>query len=196
MAEVDPAGPAAEAGIQPGDVILEVNRQPVRSPAEIKTALQKSGSRAVLLLVARDGKTLFLAVQPRKNPIPGSATQKLAFRTEKPKQACLVRHLGFCQGVALSVQVSPDTQPVGHASSRASLGELDSCAPISGTSAKMPQPVKPKSPTSADQGQCKIKCRSEGCLDSLWRVACQSSQSRRFGANSANRANYRVNNLR
>ena len=65
VAEVDPAGPAAEAGIQPGDVILEVNRQPVRSPAEIKTALQKSGSRPVLLLVARDGKTLFLAVQPR-----------------------------------------------------------------------------------------------------------------------------------
>ena len=62
VAEVDPAGPAAEAGIQPGDLILEVNRQPVRSPAEIKTALQKSGSRPVLLLVARDGKTLFLAV--------------------------------------------------------------------------------------------------------------------------------------
>jgi len=65
VAEVDPAGPAAEAGIQPGDLILEVNRQPVRSPAEFKSALQKSGSRPVLLLVARDGKTLFLAVQPR-----------------------------------------------------------------------------------------------------------------------------------
>ena len=63
-AEVDPAGLAAEAGIQPGDVILEVNRQPVRSPAEIKAALEKSGSRPVVLLVARDGKTLFLAVQP------------------------------------------------------------------------------------------------------------------------------------
>lgn len=64
VAEVDPAGPAAESGIQPGDVILEVNRQPVRSPAEIKVALQKSGSRPVVLLVARDEKTLFLAVQP------------------------------------------------------------------------------------------------------------------------------------
>jgi hypothetical protein len=35
------------------------------TPAEIKAALQKSGSRPVVLLVARDGKTLFLAVQPR-----------------------------------------------------------------------------------------------------------------------------------
>ena len=41
----------------------------------------------------------------------------------------------------------------------------------------MPPPVKPRSPTSsADQGQCKIKCRREGCLaDSLWRV-CTSKQ--------------------
>ena len=29
--EVDPSGPAAEAGLQPGDVIVEANRQPVRS---------------------------------------------------------------------------------------------------------------------------------------------------------------------
>jgi S1-C subfamily serine protease len=65
VAEVDPAGPAAEAGIQPGDLILEVNRQPVRSPGDIKAALQKSGSGPVLMLVAREGRTLFLAVQPR-----------------------------------------------------------------------------------------------------------------------------------
>jgi Do/DeqQ family serine protease len=65
VAEVDPAGPGAEAGIQPGDLILEVNRQPVRSPGDIKAALQKSGSGPVLMLVAREGRTLFLAVQPR-----------------------------------------------------------------------------------------------------------------------------------
>ena len=60
VADVDPTGTAAEAGIQPGDLILEVNRQPVRSHAEIRAALQKSGSKPVLLLVARDGKTYSL----------------------------------------------------------------------------------------------------------------------------------------
>ena len=65
VADVDPTGPAAEAGIQPGDLILEVNRRPVRLPVEIQAALQKSGSRPVLLLVARERKTLFLAVRPR-----------------------------------------------------------------------------------------------------------------------------------
>ena len=33
ISDVDPSGPAAEAGIQPGDVIVEANRQPVRSGA-------------------------------------------------------------------------------------------------------------------------------------------------------------------
>jgi serine protease Do len=66
VTDVDPAGPAAEADIQPGDLILEVNRQRVRSPADVKTALQKAGSGPVLFLLAREGRTLFLAVQPRR----------------------------------------------------------------------------------------------------------------------------------
>jgi hypothetical protein len=36
---------------------------------EIQAALQKSGSRLVLVLVAREGKTLFLAVQPEVNQV-------------------------------------------------------------------------------------------------------------------------------
>ena len=64
VADVDPTGPAAEAGVQPGDVILEVNRQPVRSPAEIQAALARTGSRPALLLVNRDGRNFFLTVQP------------------------------------------------------------------------------------------------------------------------------------
>ena len=62
---VDSGGPAAEAGIQPDDVILEVNRQPVRSATELRTAVRSSGSRPALLLVNRDGRSLFIAVQPR-----------------------------------------------------------------------------------------------------------------------------------
>jgi serine protease Do len=65
VADVDPGGPAAEAGIRTDDVILEVNRQPVKSAAELRTAVRNSGSRPALLLVNRDGRSLFLAVQPR-----------------------------------------------------------------------------------------------------------------------------------
>jgi Do/DeqQ family serine protease len=62
---VDPNGPAAEQGLQPGDVIQEVNRQPVRSPADLRSALQKSGNRPVLLLINRGGQTVFVTVPLR-----------------------------------------------------------------------------------------------------------------------------------
>jgi S1-C subfamily serine protease len=61
---VDPGGPAARAGVQPGDVIIAVNRQPVRSASEIGAALKGSSSRPSLLLINRNGQSLFLTVNP------------------------------------------------------------------------------------------------------------------------------------
>ena len=63
---VDPTGPAIEAGIQRGDVIQEVNRQPVRSADDLRAAIEKSGTKPVLLLLNRRGETIFLAVRPRQ----------------------------------------------------------------------------------------------------------------------------------
>jgi serine protease Do len=60
--EVDPSGPAAEAGLQPGDVIVEANRQPVRSTADLQKALAKGGQ--TLLLINRAGRTSFVTVKP------------------------------------------------------------------------------------------------------------------------------------
>lgn len=61
VSEVDPEGAAAEAGIRKGDVIVEVNRQAVKSLDEMRTALDKSSNRA-LLLVSRSGQTVYLSV--------------------------------------------------------------------------------------------------------------------------------------
>ena len=65
VTDVDPAGPAAKSGIEADDVILEVNREPVKSAAELKAALRRSAGRPALLLVSRGGRSRFLAVQPR-----------------------------------------------------------------------------------------------------------------------------------
>jgi serine protease Do len=62
---VDPAGPAAAAGIDRGDVIVEVNRQPLRSAADLRTALEKNGAKPALLLINRAGQTIYVAVRPR-----------------------------------------------------------------------------------------------------------------------------------
>jgi len=65
VTEVDPAGPAGQAGIQAGDVIQEVNRQPVRSVEDIRAALQRSGDRPPLVLINRGGQTVFVSVPLR-----------------------------------------------------------------------------------------------------------------------------------
>jgi Do/DeqQ family serine protease len=62
--DVDPNGRAADAGIQAGDVIEEVNRQPVQSVEDLRAALRRTTDRPVLLLVNREGSSRFVTVRP------------------------------------------------------------------------------------------------------------------------------------
>ena len=62
---VDPAGPAAAAGLARWDVIQEVNRQPIRSAADLTSAIDKGGNRPALLLINRRGNPLYVRVRPR-----------------------------------------------------------------------------------------------------------------------------------
>jgi S1-C subfamily serine protease len=62
--QVSPDGRAADAGIQPGDVIQEVNRQPVQTVDQLRAAVKKASERPLLLLVNRKGNDLFLTVRP------------------------------------------------------------------------------------------------------------------------------------
>jgi serine protease Do len=63
VAEVSPASHAADAGLQAGDVIQQVNRQPVANVKDFNRAMSKQGKDdSVVLLVDRGGSTLFVAV--------------------------------------------------------------------------------------------------------------------------------------
>jgi Do/DeqQ family serine protease len=63
---VDPNGAAAEKGVQRGDVLMEVNRQEVETFEDVKSALEKSGDRPVLLLISRGGQTNYITIQPNR----------------------------------------------------------------------------------------------------------------------------------
>jgi serine protease Do len=60
----DVDGPAAQAGVRPGDVILGVNGKTVKSLAEFRSATSSSsGSKTVAILLERDGSQLFLPIR-------------------------------------------------------------------------------------------------------------------------------------
>jgi Do/DeqQ family serine protease len=65
VVEVAPFGPAADAGIQRGDVIEQVNQQPVRSVADLRAAVERSGKDPLLLLVNHRGTTIFVTIRSR-----------------------------------------------------------------------------------------------------------------------------------
>jgi len=65
ITDVDPIGPAADAGLRPGDVIVEINHQPIHSPAEVAPTIAKSDGRPPLLLVNRGGQSFFITVSGR-----------------------------------------------------------------------------------------------------------------------------------
>jgi regulator of sigma E protease len=63
---VDPAMPAAAAGIRPGDRIVAVDGEKVRTFAELPEAFEGRFDRSVPLTIERDGKQQIINVTPRK----------------------------------------------------------------------------------------------------------------------------------
>jgi serine protease Do len=63
--QVRPASPADDAGLQPGDVILEVNRKPVQSASEfVNQVHQGPAGKDLLLLVWSKGNASYRTVHP------------------------------------------------------------------------------------------------------------------------------------
>jgi serine protease Do len=65
ISEVAPGGPAERAGIERGDVVVEVNREPVEDAAQFaKLVRAAEPGKSLLLLVRSGGGTRFVAIRP------------------------------------------------------------------------------------------------------------------------------------
>ncbi|HTY61394.1 MAG TPA: DegQ family serine endoprotease [Acidobacteriota bacterium] len=64
VSSVQPGSAAQEADLRRGDVIQEVNRQPVHNVKEFSSAIGQLGKQDVLLLINRGGNTLYVVVEP------------------------------------------------------------------------------------------------------------------------------------
>ncbi len=66
VSNVSRNSPAFNAGVAPGDIILEVNRQPVTNVSQVTRALQSAGpGTPVFLLVWRDARERFIVLTKR-----------------------------------------------------------------------------------------------------------------------------------
>ena len=68
VTEVAPDSPAAEKDFRPGDVIVEVQKQPVHTPEEVARRIEldaRTGKKVELMLVSRDGDLTYVALRLR-----------------------------------------------------------------------------------------------------------------------------------
>ena len=63
ITSLDGNGLAADAGLEVGDVIMQVGDTAVHSPADVDHAIKASKSDAVLMQIARDGARIFVGVR-------------------------------------------------------------------------------------------------------------------------------------
>jgi len=73
---VDSGSPAEKAGIQPGDVLADVNGTPIKAVPDLLAVMQEAKSNPVQLRLFREGQPLTLTVTPQLLSTPGSSERK------------------------------------------------------------------------------------------------------------------------
>jgi serine protease Do len=62
--EVVPDSPAEEANLQPGDVIREMARKPIRDLKDYQAVMERMHrSRSILLFISRGGQTFYASIK-------------------------------------------------------------------------------------------------------------------------------------
>lgn len=116
--QVVPDSPAERAGIQPGDVLLQLDSIPLKRPEDLQAAVQQSGGKRIELRMRRGDREQTVAVVPEKRPelrgalptdLPDTERMRNLFEQLNADQAALARQAmrWHSLGPGLIVRVEP-----------------------------------------------------------------------------------------
>jgi regulator of sigma E protease len=100
---VNENSPAAQAGLQPGDIITDLNEVAITSPEILRATVAANLGQETLVTYLREGQTFQTTLTPRENPPPGQGSMGIEYNHPTVR-------VGFVQavqmgGLALSDQV-------------------------------------------------------------------------------------------
>lgn len=105
---VQPDSAAAEAGMQPGDIVLAVNGTPVATFPELRVIVGASDGASLTLLLSRDGSEVEVTMQPKRVDLPlaegGFETRWLIGLTGGLYFEPETRRPGVFEGIGLGAQ--------------------------------------------------------------------------------------------
>ena len=102
VGDITPASPAEAAGLQPGDLVLQLNEIPIADGAQLRDLIRKSGARNAPAeqrwLVERGGAKITLSITPRQER-QGAETFGRVGAMIGAAPAMLSVHYGFWAGI-------------------------------------------------------------------------------------------------
>jgi len=101
VASVLTGQPAAKAGLKPGDIIISVNGQPIRSTPKVHDIVSSSGGAPVTITYSRNGTPATVTIQPSLSSSDG--TQKWMIGVSVEPKVVFVS-LPFPQALAESIR--------------------------------------------------------------------------------------------
>ncbi len=106
--EVKPGSPAEQAGLRPGDTILQVGGRPVRNLGDLQRYIQLNLGRSTTILVKHsDSTTVAVPIVPRWKPPAGQGATGIVIQGSTP--TIVSEHLPFWQAIPSGVGECVDT---------------------------------------------------------------------------------------
>lgn len=101
IAHVSPGMPAEKVGLRPGDVLLHVDGQPIRSRYRLQEIIRSTGGKPVMIEYSRGGQVRTVVVQPVYTSMDGPARWMIGV---EPSHRMISTRLSFPEAFRESVR--------------------------------------------------------------------------------------------